>query len=145
MILKVLIVLCCSGLTLKMVFNCVLYIPSSMSFQNQAISKMEDIHYASSVTTIFVFFLLYLWLPGPSGGTSLVVNEYKDGVSYPRGPEPWPLLGNLVHFSKISKRPDRELLKLAKQYGGLTMMWLGFHPILIINKARDAKNLLDNV
>ncbi|KAG6014395.1 hypothetical protein E4U54_005391 [Claviceps lovelessii] len=66
-----------------------------------------------------------------------------DRTRYPPGPTPWPLVGNLFFFGKLLKNPDRELVALAHRYGGTCMLWFGSKPVLIINKAEDAEELLD--
>lgn len=45
-------------------------------------------------------------------------------VLLPPGPKPWPIVGNLASVSK-GGLPHRALLDVAKQYGGLTFLWLG--------------------
>lgn len=66
-------------------------------------------------------------------------------IEHPNGPKPWPIIGNLAFFSRLLKSPDRELMTLAKKYGGLCWLWFGTYPVLIISKAEDAKLLLDKV
>ncbi|KAK6832907.1 cytochrome P450 oxidoreductase [Apiospora arundinis] len=62
---------------------------------------------------------------------------------FPQGPTPWPVIGNLGSFSRLFKDPENELVMLAKKYGGICMLWFGSSPVIIINKAEDAKLLLD--
>ncbi|MCJ1307994.1 hypothetical protein MMC25_001644 [Agyrium rufum] len=62
---------------------------------------------------------------------------------YPSGPYAIPLLGNLFTLSALQKRPDLELLKIAKNYGGLCMLWVGWRPVLIVSSPKVARDLLD--
>ncbi|KAL7949186.1 cytochrome P450 [Trichoderma barbatum] len=63
--------------------------------------------------------------------------------TYPAGPKPWPVIGNLFLFSKISKDNDQTLASMAKEFGGLCMIWLFSQPVLIVTKLADAKALMD--
>lgn len=66
-------------------------------------------------------------------------------LPYPRGPRPYPILGNLYFMSKLSRNADGELLKLAHKYGAICMLWFGSNPILVINKAKAAHELMEMV
>jgi hypothetical protein len=66
-------------------------------------------------------------------------------ATFPDGPKPWPIIGNLFFFIKLFKDPDNVLMKLAKDYGGTCMLWFSSAPVMIISKAEDAKLLLDKV
>lgn len=104
--------------------------------------------YGTTVAIAMISFrgALARWLLDSVSGTLAAAYPSKtSSCSYPPGPESWPMLGNLISLSRIFKNPDNELLKLSKKYGGIVMMWLGPWPILIINRARDAKELLDKV
>ncbi|KAH6658466.1 cytochrome P450 [Truncatella angustata] len=104
---------------------------------------MENVQYLSLVAVLSAFFLSWLLASFPE--TPASTKQLKEDEHRPLGgPKRWPLLGNFVSFSKILNNPDRELLKLAMKYGATAMMWLGSQPVLIINSARDAKELLDN-
>ncbi|KAI1080918.1 cytochrome P450 [Whalleya microplaca] len=106
---------------------------------------MESAQYTSSVTVILVFFILSSSLLGFARGKySSVTSKKESRYCYPQGPEPWPILGNLIDLLKIFKNPDGELLKMAKKYRSVVMMWLGSQPVLIINNAKDAKDMLDH-
>lgn len=69
----------------------------------------------------------------------------SSGLKYPPGPPRWPLLGNTAFLSRMFKDMDASLKKIAKDYGGLCMLWMGRKPFLIISKAETAKQLLDKV
>ena len=66
-------------------------------------------------------------------------------VPYPRGPRPYPILGNLSFMSRLSRNADGELLKLAREYGAICMLWFGSKPILVINKAKAAHEVMEIV
>lgn len=66
-------------------------------------------------------------------------------LPYPRGPRSYPLLGNLFFMSKLFRNADGELLKLAHKYGPICMLWFGSSPILVINKAKAAHELMEMV
>lgn len=66
-------------------------------------------------------------------------------IRYPPGPEPWPVLGNLFFFRRLFQSPDKELTELTRQYGDTCMLWFGSQPVMIINTAKDVKQLLDKV
>lgn len=68
-----------------------------------------------------------------------------NGNTLPRGPRALPLLGNLIQFSALRARPDLELLRLAKQYGQMCMLWFGSNPVLIVNSPKVAKDMMDKV
>ncbi|KAI0445690.1 cytochrome P450 [Xylaria telfairii] len=67
----------------------------------------------------------------------------EGNTPYFDGPAPWPFIGNLFFFSKLLQDPDNELMKLARRYGGICMLWFRSKPIIVINKAQAAKELLD--
>ncbi|PGH19458.1 hypothetical protein AJ80_03959 [Polytolypa hystricis UAMH7299] len=65
------------------------------------------------------------------------------GKVYPHGPQALPILGNLVQFRSLQARPDQELLRIAKKYGQLCMLWFGSNPVLIISSPKAAKDMMD--
>lgn len=69
----------------------------------------------------------------------------RNKFPYPRGPRSYPILGSLWFMSKLSRNADGELLKLAHQYGEVCMLWFGSSPILVINKAKAAHELMEMV
>jgi len=82
---------------------------------------------------------LWEWLPSKKAQAVSAIKQYHNG------PKPWPIVGNLISFLKLSKNPDQELVRLVNKYGGICMLWLSSTPIMIISKAEDAKRLLDKV
>lgn len=64
-------------------------------------------------------------------------------LPYPRGPRSYPILGNLGFMSRLSRNADGELLELAHKYGAICMLWLGSNPILVINTAKAAHELME--
>ncbi|KAK3331310.1 cytochrome P450 [Apodospora peruviana] len=79
---------------------------------------------------------LWSWVPRKT----VQVAEF---LRHPPGPKPWPAVGNLIFFFKLSRNTDYQLTQLAKEYGGICMLWLSSTPVMIISKAEDAKKLLD--
>lgn len=71
--------------------------------------------------------------------------EPREIVPYPNGPRSFPILGNLWFMSRLWKNADGELLNLARKYGGMCMLWFGSKPILVINKTKDALELMEKV
>lgn len=69
----------------------------------------------------------------------------REMMPYPRGPRSYPILGNLWFMSRLSRNADGELLKLAHKYGAICMLWFGSNPILVINKAKAAHELMETV
>ena len=64
---------------------------------------------------------------------------------YPVGPKPWGVLGNFIILRRLQSQPDRELMRIARRWGDLCLLWAAQYPMLIINKPRIAKELLANV
>ena len=73
---------------------------------------------------------------------SIVVTHRK---SYPNGPVPVPLLGNVGKSRKLSADLDPQLHQLKKDWGSLCMLWYGRSPVIIINSPRAARELLNEV
>lgn len=63
----------------------------------------------------------------------------------PEGPLRLPVLGSLLSFFDMRKDLDQTLIRLARKYGALCMLWFGTKPVMIINTPRAAKDLLDKV
>ena len=66
-------------------------------------------------------------------------------VKYPDGPQSLPILGNIFFFSALRKRPDQELLRLARKYGEICMLWFGSNPVIVVSSPKLAKELMDKV
>ena len=64
---------------------------------------------------------------------------------FPKGPRPWPFVGNIVTMCKLHSDTDKTLLQLAQKFGDVCMLWLGSWPVLIVNTARAAHELLHEV
>lgn len=86
--------------------------------------------YALSCALVLLLFS-WFFLTGTSG--------YHDG------PMPIPLLGNLATVRQLRKDPETTLLMLRERWGDLCMLWFGSQPVLIVNSARAAKEMLDEV
>lgn len=66
-------------------------------------------------------------------------------VKYFPGPKPWPFLGNFVYYSKVLKNLPVELPQMAKDFGGICMLWMGSKPNLWIHNLEDAHEILTKV
>lgn len=60
----------------------------------------------------------------------------------PPGPTPWPILGNIAALGGL---PHQSLEKLARQYGSLMYLSLGYVPCIVISSAEVARELFKNV
>ncbi|KAM0452851.1 hypothetical protein ACHAO4_005270 [Trichoderma viride] len=63
-------------------------------------------------------------------------------VKYFPGPKPWPFLGNFIYASKVLKNLPAELPQMAKDFGGICMLWMGSKPNLWIHNLEDAHQIL---
>lgn len=73
------------------------------------------------------------------------VMDGSNMLPYPRGPRSYPILGNPGFMSRLSRNADGELLELAQKYGAICMLWFGSNPILVINTAKAAHELMEMV
>lgn len=66
-------------------------------------------------------------------------------VKYFPGPKPWPFLGNFIYYYKVLHNLPVELPQMAKDFGGICMVWMGRKPNLLIHKLEDAHEILTKV
>lgn len=59
----------------------------------------------------------------------------------PKGPTPWPFLGNIRLLRQFETLPEQTCLYLAHKFGGVCMVWFGNGPVVIVNSAKAAYNL----
>jgi len=64
---------------------------------------------------------------------------------YPNGPRPLALFGNFFYLSRLNRRPDQQLLRIARKYGEICMLWYGMSPVIIVSSPNAAKELMDKV
>lgn len=76
---------------------------------------------------------------------SLVVMLPYRRKKYPKGPWPIGFLGDVFTLLRLHSSPDQELLRLARQFGDICMLWYGSNPVIIINTPRAARDLLTEV
>lgn len=69
--------------------------------------------------------------------------EKKKPPPYPEGPRKLPLLGSILSFITLRKDPDQTLIRLARDYGALCMLWFGSKPVVIVSSPKAAKDLMD--
>ncbi|XP_042514085.1 cytochrome P450 71A9-like [Macadamia integrifolia] len=82
----------------------------------------------------FIFlFLLFLFI------FTRKMNGEKKGANLPPGPPKLPIIGNL---HQLGYMPHRSFWQLAKQYGPLMHLQLGFAPTLIVSSAKMAEEIL---
>lgn len=65
----------------------------------------------------------------------------EKAAKLPRGPQQLPIIGNLHQLGKF---PHRSLQKLAKTYGDLMFLQLGFVPTLVVSSADKARDIFKN-
>ncbi len=83
-------------------------------------------------------------------GLAMIAPKYafktgKEAAQYPDGPHPLPILGNIFSFNALKKSPDQELLRIARKYGQMCMLWFGSNPVIIVSSPKLAKDLMDKV
>ncbi|KAI4111224.1 MAG: hypothetical protein LQ339_000685 [Xanthoria mediterranea] len=61
---------------------------------------------------------------------------------YPDGPNPLGIFGNIFTLKRLLHSPDHELMKMSRTWGDTCMVWAARYPILVVNKAQVAKELL---
>ena len=69
---------------------------------------------------------------------------YSD-TKFPKGPRPFYILGNFISLMRLQAQPDQELLRIARKWGDICMLWYGSNPVVIVNTPRAAKDLLNDV
>ncbi|KAM1036136.1 hypothetical protein ACFX13_039928 [Malus domestica] len=80
-------------------------------------------------TVVLAFFLYRLFAPGGS----------RHAQPLPPGPKPWPVVGNLPHLGPV---PHHSLAALARQYGPLMHLRLGFVDVVVAASASVASQFL---
>lgn len=89
------------------------------------------------LTTALLFMVPLLFLLG------LVFRRNK--LPYPPGPKGWPIIGNMLMMDQLT---HRGLAKLAKQYGGLFHMRMGYLHMVVVSNPEMARQVLqvqDNI
>ena len=69
----------------------------------------------------------------------------NSNYEYPRGTRPLVFFGNVLILRRLQSYPDRELMKIARKWGDSCLIWAARYPILMINKAQVATELLVDV
>ncbi|KAM7516168.1 hypothetical protein LguiA_005751 [Lonicera macranthoides] len=88
-----------------------------------------------SMTLLFIVPLLFLFL----------FSRFNRKLPYPPGPKGWPVIGNMDMVSQLT---HRGLAKLAKQYGGLFHLRIGFLHMVAVSSPEIARQVLqvqDNI
>ncbi|KAM1186561.1 hypothetical protein FF1_015701 [Malus domestica] len=80
-------------------------------------------------TVVFAFFLYRIFAPGGS----------RHPLPLPPGPKTWPVVGNLPHLGPV---PHHSLAALARQYGPLMHLRLGFVDVVVAASASVASQFL---
>eukprot|EP01018_Ginkgo_biloba_P005178 Gb_41167 [translate_table: standard] len=97
-----------------------------MGYQELIQSLSAQVVVAAAAAVMLIFFSIFR---GKRNG------RYK----LPPGPNPWPILGNLLMLGKF---PHRSLQALAKKYGGLMCLRLGSIPTVVVSSPEMAKEFL---
>ena len=122
-----------------------------LSFQLQFVSSYQIALMASAISDLpamlgtptirslsipIVFTILGLWV------LYKVLDSKKSNSKtsrLPPGPIAWPIIGNM---HQVGKLPHRSLCDLAKQYGPIMFMKLGFAPTVVVSSSEMAKQFL---
>lgn len=74
-----------------------------------------------------------------------ILSIFRRRKSYPPGPKGWPVIGNIDMMNQLT---HRGLAKLAKQYGGVLHLRMGFLHVVAISSPDTARQVLqvhDNI
>lgn len=82
------------------------------------------------ITSILAYFVLFFLL-------NKIKNPYPKPL--PPGPKPWPVLGNLPH---LGAKPHHSLASMAKTYGPLMHLRLGFVHVVVAASSSVAAQFL---
>lgn len=102
-------------------------------------SLLEDfVFFLFSPTTLLgaVLLLLVFYVVSSKGETALETGKE------PPGPQPFPLLGNLLQIDL--KRPHRTLCELSKKYGSVFKLYLGPNKVVVLAGYKTVKEALVN-
>lgn len=110
------------------------FIPDSIRMQATKYPAMTDLTTLSGVLCLLGFLQ---WLLKLTLGTS--------DKRYPDGPNPLGIFGNIFTLKRLLHSPDNELMKMSRAWGDTCMVWAARYPILVVNKAQVAKELLVDV
>ena len=108
---------------------------------NTTVTLGHDGHnFATYVNELSVLFfvglsLVYMAWAATSSGKEKTFN----------GPTPIPLLGNIATLWRVKVRPDEELKRINRLWGGLCALRIGSVPMMVISSPRAAKELLNDV
>lgn len=64
---------------------------------------------------------------------------------YLDGSRPLSIFGNIFILKRLQSSPDRELVRIARNWGDTCLLWAAQYPMLIVNKPKVAKELLVDV
>nr|AGI16386.1 flavonoid 3' hydroxylase [Ribes nigrum] len=95
----------------------------------------SKISFESAMYTAFIAFLLYCLL----NLRTLLFNRHPNHRRLPPGPKPWPIIGNLPH---LGTKPHQSIAELARTYGPLMHLRLGFVDVVVAASASVASQFL---
>ena len=121
-----------------------LHSESAPSGRSSTLSYMGTALVAVEVAMVSVV-LLFLFCPSTlRRWFSVTFDRYistssKSGRTFPPGPKGWPILGNLPHFGKGL---EATLAELARKFGGIVYLKLGFKPVVLVTSSSVARVVL---
>ena len=128
-------------------------LPAFEKISNVDASRRESILTLSPATVIFLRMAvnlqsLQMIMFGIAAGLLLlfiISTLQKPRHRYPKGPRPFPILGNVGILRNLHTDPDRQLLQLRDRWGSMCMLWYGSSPVIIVNGPKAARELLNEV
>ena len=73
---------------------------------------------------------------------TLFFRQILPGHSYPRGPLPLPIVGNIWTVHKLNTDPEKTCQRLSDRYNDLCMLWNGSSPAVLVNSPHAAHEIL---
>ena len=128
-------------------------LPVFEKVSNVDTSRRETVVILSPATVPFLRMavdlqLLQMIIFGIAAGLLLlfIISTFQNSRHrYPKGPRPFPILGNVGILRNLHADPDRQLLQLRDRWGSMCMLWYGSSPVIIVNSPKTAREMLNEV